>query len=430
MNGSARAPTARTRLDEQRCSIAKVLLPLAIITPILVTLDHSASRYQLAAVASTAFSLILLPEALRELRLLLRSPLIRAVGWAALVLAIGWQLFSGPMWRSERTVFYLTLPLFYAANVAWFREHAVERLHSAFVFKLAITVFASTWIAAQALTDSLRDVTTAVVSSPPIYYHFRHVNPDVFSVVALIVCFWPTELRTRLMFGAALALLGYFSVWSGGRAEFVGLMLFGGLLIGFRTASLLDARLIQPLLWFAAGGALVFALGQTQFVDRIPERTLTDSADLLTSARAGIWLHSLARLLEYPETTLFGFGPDAYERIGISLDMLQITGIRNPTSHPHNTVVLWLLEFGVVGTIPLLLLATAVIRRALSRLRMPTPFQVSQGVSAILITTFVFSLVDCQFYYAAPLMLFLVLAAFQKATVAADMAHILENDPA
>ncbi|HVT73971.1 MAG TPA: O-antigen ligase family protein [Lacunisphaera sp.] len=85
------------------------------------------------------------------------------------------------------------------------------------------------------------------------------------------------------------------------------------------------------------------------------ERTTTATGSLseLSSTRSDFWLASWHHYLTSP---VWGLGPDAYRYLTPSMDGLQ----------PHNFLLQWLLDFGILGALPLLAVALLALRRGWS----------------------------------------------------------------
>jgi O-antigen ligase len=77
------------------------------------------------------------------------------------------------------------------------------------------------------------------------------------------------------------------------------------------------------------------------------------SISRITSTRSDFWQESLHHYSYSPFT---GLGPDAYRYLTPSMDGLQ----------PHNFVIQWLLDFGLLGAVPLLIVAIVALRRGWS----------------------------------------------------------------
>lgn len=127
------------------------------------------------------------------------------------------------------------------------------------------------------------------------------------------------------------------------------------------------------------------------------------------SARLDLWLKSLQQVLARP---VFGSGPEGYWLSGCCNQLVM---------QAHNFVLQFLLEFGVVGCVLLLLLLARAVRHlggiAITwRLILATP---GNRVLACMLASFLaYSLVDQMMYHLVPLLLFALVAGLFCAGIA------------
>lgn len=248
----------------------------------------------------------------------------------------------------------------------------------------------------------------------PYFSNPRHFN--YFGFVTACCGISLAALSPRLpIFGltfASTALMGI--ILLGSRGALLAWLVFAALMM----VCLGKARLVALL----CAGASVLAIGMTLVVDRTAPNThhltasLLKRADqsssiLMTSDRTSIWKNAGKSIIQRP---WFGYGPEAY-RTSRCCDRAFV--------HPHNAVLQFALEFGVVGVILASLLAMAVMRQPLI-----TVFsgafarrQVDHEVVALtsMVTGFLaYSMVDGLLYHALPLTLFAVIVSALKSTMA------------
>lgn len=395
--------------------MAALLLAAIVAVPVLATRWLSTAGVNaLTAWLLVAFSVAMLPETGRDLQRLRKQRSFRIVVGIALLCMGAWQFFQGPFTDIPRFWLYLALALFFVSALAWFRPDADASMQWLFVAKLLTTGIAMLIIAAAIATapDGAR-----VFWHMPVYRHVRHLNYDLVVVIALGLWFWAAARRASWGFLALFIALGYFSAWSGGRGGALAVLVFLALLVGSGSLGWRDRRLWLPLLALAAGGALILVSGHSQLLEQQISQSLAASADAISSGRLHIWAVSLQRWQESVASMAFGFGPDAFVRLWIVRDIWPSSTAY--ITHPHNTVIQWLLEFGAVGTIAVLAGLARLAWAALQSLRAAGEFSLPKTASALLIALLVFALTDGLFYHAAPLTMAALLCAYLSVSLGA-----------
>lgn len=302
---------------------------------------------------------------------------------------------------------YLILILFFAAAIVSFRliDHGLKLV---FLAKAG-----TTFIAMLAMAIAIMTVGTGheLFVHPPIYRHLRHLNYDLIVVAALGFSSWlGATKKARYGYVAMFLALGYFSIWSGGRGEALALIVFFAALLGFGVTQWREKHFQVTLAALLLGGILVIGSGQTQFLSGQLERSVAASADRISSGRLKIWQTSLARAEESPAALIFGFGPDAFVRLGIYRDVWPEGN--SYIVHPHNSLVQWILEFGVAGTLLIVLFLMRTGAIAISLLRRGAPADIPKTAAALFLALLCYSMVDGVFYHAIPLTMITLLSGY------------------
>ncbi len=195
--------------------------------------------------------------------------------------------------------------------------------------------------------------------------------------------------------------------------------LFGIVVLGARGAllawvvyaacfALFCERRTRFLLFCAAAvvvaSAVVFYLGETGLL-RTPSlfvRLEPGGSGFMVTDRLAIWLDALRAIIARP---FFGYGAEGY-----------ITSrCCNPhVSQPHNFILQFLLEFGLVGVALMVATAWAMIRTCGGVKALWVNLHSEPGflaVSSVLAGFFAYALIDGLFYYAIPLTHFALFAA-------------------
>ncbi|WP_164684198.1 O-antigen ligase family protein [Vibrio maerlii] len=230
-----------------------------------------------------------------------------------------------------------------------------------------------------------------LVLIPTVMYSIRLLmkQTNVSSYLGLVVC------------------LGYL-VWLGGRGAIVAYL--GSVALAavyliycnqFRASLMLRLALVWLFTVVITLPLNVFKWnGLNRFLD--PGQTLDALSSSSMVARYELWQEAYANFLDKP---WFGYGAEAHYYI-TEIGFLQ----------PHNFILQWLVEFGLVGTTLLLSLMALLTWRVCSK-------ALFRGHRHILPAFMAFAaliaqgLIDGNFYHAAPLMVFFVLCAYMAAEV-------------
>ena len=240
------------------------------------------------------------------------------------------------------------------------------------------------------------------VSSLPGFTHIRHSGYFLMPAMALSTgMIAVTGGREKLVHMALLATNFGFTIWIGSRGPltvFVALLLIAFILF----AAMRNIRTIGALLLSIAAGALLSqaipAPAHSSFnaISRI-EGGKSQSVDKLSSGRTDIWRDTAKGVAERP---LFGHGGNQFR--------LLVPAAQKTYNHPHNSVLQFTYEWGLVGGGALLcllaLLFWHIFRASVARPNEMLPLFLAATSMAT------FSLIDGVFYYNLPIMLFLTFA--------------------
>lgn len=396
------------RFEESLPASRAFLLGLCFFVPLLGTLSYTSVQVNtMAAFLQLAFVFSMVPETRREIRAAFAGDrLFLCVAVIVICTCMVWLLQDPTVFSNARTYVYLSAPLFYMAMVGWLRYEADENIQLVYRLKLSAVVFTLVWISIFLHLPHLADLKAMVKSDPPIYRHLRHLNYDLALIIPLAVYFFCVrKKRTDIPYYVLFVLLGYFTVWSGGRGQWLSLVVFCLLVAASRPSTSRLRQLFVPAACFILGAALVFVLGETQVVSNTVSRTLgSQSIDMLSEGRIKIWVYLVQQLIEH-DRLWFGMGPEG---------VLALKGDWGIYIQAHNFIVQWLVEFGLVGTAALLLLVGRISWQCLVLVIKAKDFSLATAVSALFLSMLCFALVDGIYYHGLPLTMMLIMAGYVR----------------
>lgn len=394
-------------LDRVRHGLAGLALAWFLAVSVTASMSYSVLGTTAESVAPVwTFVLLMWPEMVRELRQLLRSRLMLLTLVVLVVCAAVW-LTRGYSLHEPRLRFMLGVGLLFPAAAGWFRAVGHRGMQFALVVKTGVLAFACYQFGV-AIWQGF--VPRELFARPPVYRHLRHFNYDLALVSGLAGAL-PAGRRvfSSVLRFLVFVALGYFSFWSGGRGAFLALAVILGTLCltrrhedDWRVAALHVAG-------FVLGGVLVVLGGETYFLFGALERSAKDSANAISSGRLGIWKGTLSMGMSTLSGALFGFGPESFVRMGAFVQF------RHYILHPHNTLVQWIFEYGLLGAAALcasaLWLAWHCVWPALRAGNL-----MQRLCAATLVGMSAFALVDGVYYHAAPLLFLTLIWAYLYAT--------------
>lgn len=134
-----------------------------------------------------------------------------------------------------------------------------------------------------------------------------------------------------------------------------------------------------------------------------------------TSGRWAMWQDAIRGIAHRP---WFGYGPEAYLTSHCCMGSTEYPGT---AVQPHSSVLLWLLEFGWVGTLLLANLAWAIVKSTAGShfdwAKKLTSDPELLTLTSTLVGFLAYSLIDGLFYHAIPLVLFSTLAGLWIARI-------------
>lgn len=240
------------------------------------------------------------------------------------------------------------------------------------------------------------------VSLLPGFPHIRHSGYFLLPAMALSVgMIATTNLRLRILHICLLTLNLGFAIWIGSRGPagtfILVLMAAIGVFQKLRTIPVLR----DILLSIVAGclmSQLVPAPSHSSFnaISRVQGGS-TESVDKMSSGRTEIWRDTINSIIERP---FVGHGGNQFR--------LEVPAALETYNHPHNSVLQFTYEWGLVGggamIALLLLLGMRMLKVTLNDQGRSLPFFLAATSMAA------FSLIDGVFYYNLPIMLFLTFA--------------------
>lgn len=386
------------------------LLALVVLLPLATIWISSRELFSVATVLNLLFVLAMLPEVRDRVTGWSMAP----VGRIAVLLVLGllavWQQVQGPMWDVPRLWWYFSLPLLMAGLLGWFEIRGALGLRLLVCAKLPLIALAIVWACGLSLQARWGLVETPLFGPIPIYRHVRNLNDELPWALAFAALLLASGGRLgRGLAPVGLLLFGYFTAWSGSRGQMLGLAVFVAVLLAARALPLSDRRLWLAVAAAAAGVLLALACGEGERLLAMLGRSTGEAGIGIGSGRDRIWAAALDAVTASPWTLATGLGPDAFARLALDRDFRQLTG---PIIQPHNSLVLWLLEFGVVGLLAAFAALLLALRLAWRRLQARRELEMVNLAAALLIGQATFSMVTGIAYHVMPATFMLVLIAF------------------
>lgn len=387
-----------------RQRLATGALLTLLVAPVLATVGIGTQYTNLVGtVLVWVFCGLMAPEVVAEVRRHRSTLPARVVLVGAVACLVGWTLADRPWITESRFWLHVGIVALVPAFAAWLQWRRRTGLRLLVLAKAAVTLVAVVLVTATLLQDP-------EPGSLPIYRNVRHLNYDV-ALLLVVLAHLVHVVRTRWATAGLMALigaLGWFSVWSGGRAQLVALAVIGVVL-----ALTGGVHWRQPRFWLVPGGlvagaaAVVLSGGSTLLTQQV-ERTVTDDPGRLTSGRIQLWDRTLAHL-DSPAAVLFGRGPDAFDRL--RLGPPSVLGADQRIVQAHNAVVQWLMEVGVVGTLLMLAVCGWLLVRAFRTAADLACAPERRLAAAMLIGLFAYAQFDGLLYHVVPFTIAAMLAA-------------------
>nr|WP_246386855.1 O-antigen ligase family protein [Litorivivens lipolytica] len=382
---------------------ASLLILLAILLPFLATISYiSVTVNRVASFIQFLFVLVYtLPTIHFYKELYSVSITARVVAVLLVITSIGWLVNYIPVYGIYQSWFYAVQVLFVGAAVVWFERCGISSFKWLFFSKIIIFGITLALFVIYFLSLGEGGNPAAIKGNPPVFRHLRHFNYELafLSMLAVGMFFvWRVRSVHYSFWGGLFLVLGFVSVWSGGRGQLLALCFFLLCLAVFSRKILFDRSVLISVLCFVVGGLLVFCTDWTYLVDSPLKRTVEfSSVNSVSSGRIAIWTEAIQHL---ERSVFFGFGPDAFLRLPMKSGPVQ----------PHSFLFQWLLEFGIVGSLALFIALYKIVRHCLRVLRGDDSLAVITAASFL--SGLVFALVDGILYHALPSIMMGLLLAF------------------
>lgn len=238
--------------------------------------------------------------------------------------------------------------------------------------------------------------------SLPGFTHMRHSGYFLLPAMAISTAVIVGSDRTRQYSHIALlAINSGYAIWIGSRGPLMAYVavLAGGILL---FAALRRPRALAALAITLGFGALLSQAAPTpdhpsfNVFSRM-ESSQSQSADEISSGRTEIWRDTIEGIMQQP---VIGHGGNQFR--------FQVPAAKLTYNHPHNSILQFAYEWGVIGAAAVLamlaLLGIRLFRATLNRPEACLPFFLAWMSMAA------FSLIDGVFYYNLPIMLFTLCA--------------------
>ena len=211
------------------------------------------------------------------------------------------------------------------------------------------------------------------------------------------------------------ALSSAFGFWltivSGSRVAFVAAIV-AGIVVGVlseRKQRAPLAVLITLALATAIPASYLLVPHESWGFDRIIDRSFSgDSVDEYASGRLAIWKETGAAILESP---LLGHGEGQFRS--------QIASAGNGLNHPHNALLQFLYQWGLIGTAALALMLTSTIRN----LRNPRSTDVRLASIGTATGLLAMAMLEGSLYHTYPVMIVILCLVIANATASAAVAR-------
>lgn len=230
----------------------------------------------------------------------------------------------------------------------------------------------------------------------PFVGHARHAGYNMLVAVlaGVFLLLSESQLRLRVLIGAPFFFVTACLFWLGGRGSMLSVLVALSIVFAWgRRAGIGDRRLVaitlSVVLLALVAAHLAAQFGWNGVWNSIGRSVAAESANKLSSGRLTIWLYSLDAIRN---DWLLGVGPQGY---------LFIPGKWRSTAMPHNAIVQFLVEWGVLGTVLFLSFFLHGLKQVFVRLRDATlalNAEVLGGMTIVVALAF-HGLTDGTFYH-------------------------------
>lgn len=232
--------------------------------------------------------------------------------------------------------------------------------------------------------------------------HVHRIGYEVEAALGMLLAFYFGKGRAAALFAAPV--LFVFLLWLGGRAAILGVLVAASVTaFTLRNRINVKAALIVSVFVVMAGAAAVYLqlVDLTYMAHAFSKTFQAGSLNALSTGRLDVWSLSLENL---QENWLLGTGPQSYYFYG---------GRRVDVIHAHNSLLQFLGEWGVAGTLIVLVLFFRIWRIGINRhgsLGFPEK-QLHIAAGTVLIALGVTSLFSGVFFFFQSMLFFMLALA-------------------
>lgn len=382
------------------------LLLAVFLFPVVSTVYMDSFRinyYQgfLYLLAAAALYVVMKSSAVAEDARVTRSGVVALAIF--LIYLIGWMATDTPAPFIDRFFMLLGAVFLYLLMVRVYRS-SEDFILSLFQLKFLVVIATAVFFVIFIFYFQDPELKPSVKGHPPVYRHLRHFNYELFFIFPFLIFLLKDHLNNKVLLGCLFILSGL-AIWTAGRGMMValGASLF---VIGLRLWRNPPYKLIFIVFLIASVSLLAVILSDNTYIlYNTTARTIDGSSlNYISANRLAIWESSISGFLGLgsPWVKLFGFGPDAFVRMGVFPV--------GPT-HPHNAPVQILLEFGFLGLLLFVLLMVVLVYRSVY-LVLHSPDRVDWLVGSTVVGAIVFSLFDGIFYHASAITMLVILVSY------------------
>lgn len=216
-------------------------------------------------------------------------------------------------------------PLFIIILSMIYIYHFPESLYSEIIYGLKLNKFTNDWF-----------------NNPPFYNHIRHsgfhINIAIVCSCFLIFHYYKRNLLLMLSQTGLLLTLLSFMIWTGGRGSLL------SIIFALIVSSTLSSKFREIALIIF--GCFILSIFISEFfrvynwngIFRIYNSFSAEQLETISSGRTSLWLEAIKTL--NIKNIWYGHGPESFF----------LLGIRNYHIQPHNFIIQFIMEWGLIGT--------------------------------------------------------------------------------
>ncbi len=385
------------------------LVVLCFLTPLM---DHVAPLFTARIIAAVQLLFIFFYMfAYREIVAFKQFQTLRNV-WYVFLLWLVFFMFSyfhvlvnglqnqHAFMATQRYLFVIIHLIFLFVIVSFFQKVKCELTRYLSAIPISILVIVATFIAVIANSPNIQELD--FISRPPFGTNIRYIGYTC-TVGALISCYWLLKSKVNSLHFAIILMIGFINVtflfWLGGRTAIGAVVVSLVIYVAFTFQSLQKKRimLLLLILVIALLSAELLSVFSWNGLSRVSDKFAfvgndINSLDQFSSGRIAIWQLALNAFIESP---WLGLGPEGYYFIPD----------RTFGLHPHNIIIQFLVEWGIISTLAFLSLMIYIAFLA-TKFIWQNRRDLSDSFSVSFLTVLgltVHSLTDGTYYHAQPL---------------------------